>query len=314
MIVEGENISQYSVPIESVDAVVVGRRGRISMPMIFALLEHGCQISYVDFRGRVLGVLGGERGSLERLQRQMECFSKKECQLELVKYVLRRKIRAQSELIKSYAKREHNEEAKDRSKAFRDFLALVETQQDVDSLRGVEGAASQCYFDSFRYILPEGWEWNGRNRRPPRDPINSMLGYGYAFLEREVRYAIEGAKLDPRIGFFHSNNGRKDSLVYDIMEIFRQSVIDHFIMRIINYKTLTPDDFYMKSGKGCLLSNEARGKWISQYEKYMNCPFKRIGGVSVRDYIRQEVFIFADSMWKTGDMYCMDDTPVTDIE
>lgn len=83
------------------------------------------------------------------------------------------------------------------------------------------------YFSAYELILENTeWVWKGRSRRPALDPANALLNYAYAFLEREVRTAIVGAGLDPRFGFFHSNNGRKDSLVVDLMELFRQPIID----------------------------------------------------------------------------------------
>ena len=153
--------------------------------------------------------------------------------------------------------------------------------------------ASRRYFDGFPYILPgEAWEWNGRNRRPPKDPVNSLLSLGYTMLEQEVRIGIAGSGFDPRIGFLHSSDGRKDSLVFDLMELFRQSVIDHLVLSLLNYGTFQPGDFLQRDG-GCFLTDEARRCWYQRYEEYLQKEQQEYAGLSARQFIRHEIAAFA---------------------
>ena len=124
------------------------------------------------------------------------------------------KVGEQIKILKYYAKQGHKDEMQVLMEAIGMYRKKIISGKDRDALRGMEGIASRTYFEGFRYILDqEKWPWIGRSRRPAQDAVNALLNYGYAFLEREVRLGIIGSGLDVRIGFLHSNNGRKDSLV-----------------------------------------------------------------------------------------------------
>ena len=120
-----------------------------------------------------------------------------------------------------------------------------------------------------------------------------ILNYGYAFLEREVRLAVLGAGLDRRIGFFHANNGRKDSLIYDLMEPFRSSIMDTFILRQLSYKRFQPEQFVLSDEEGCRIQPEARQRWAEDYESYMETPRKSLQGQTPRAWLRQRIRHFA---------------------
>lgn len=107
------------------------------------------------------------------------------------------------------------------------------------------------------------------------------------------------ARLDPRIGFFHANNGRKDSLVFDLMEPFRQPVVDRFVLRTLNYGALSPGDFRTTMDDGCRLTEKAFPLWCAAYEDYMEKPTKACGGETPRAMIRKEVRQFAEAVFHT---------------
>ena len=141
---------------------------------------------------------------------------------------------------------------------------------------------------TIRLILDQTlWEWKGRSQHPGKDPVNALLNFGYAFLEREVRVSALMCGLDLRIGFFHANDGRKDALVFDLMEMFRQPVIDRLVLSLFNLKVMKPDDFE-RSKEECRLTDEARLTWCTRYGEY-----KEYGGKSPRDMILDRVRRFS---------------------
>ena len=285
----------YSLIASDINSVVVGGYTQISTEAIFTLLKNGVQITYVDKRGKILGCMSNERMSISRLIMQQERFADPVLTASLVRYVLRIKLKNQRNLLLYYASKLQKSDLKEAASIIKLYIHKLDTTELVEELRGYEGIASKVYFEAFGRIFDSRqWDWSGRNRRPPRDPVNSMLSYGYAFLEREVRTSIAGIRLDPRIGFLHSNNGRKDSLVYDMMEMFRQNVIDKFVLKIINKKILLPIDFRVEEEDGCNFCDAARHKWIGEYEKYMLEPRKILDGLSWRQYMHKEMEKFAD--------------------
>lgn len=296
--VEKEGKKLYSLLPEEVECVVQGKLSQITTPALYELMARGVSIFYVDGRGRQLGHLHGE-GSWQRSRLQCECFEK--IGLELAREIVGRKIEGQRNLLRAYAKSNKDLELAhfaDRLKIYKKKLPFAKS---LDELMGWEGISSRTYFDAYPLLIDTAlWPWQGRNRRPPRDPVNSLLSYGYAFLEREVRLAILGARLDVRIGFLHSNNGRKDSLAFDLMEPFRQQVIDRLVLKSLNLKQFKPGDFSHDEEEGCRLIEGARRNLIGIYETYMEKKSQAYEGLSPREWISFQISEFAKEIFRRG--------------
>ena len=303
-LLEKKGARQASIPMDEVECVIQGKTAEVTTPAIYQLLARGICIFYVDGRGRLIGQLGqfaSSNPSWERSRIQYETFYDENRQVKLAREIVQRKMSGQIELLRSYAKSKNDLEIAYLADEVRKYKKMLITTTDIEKLRGLEGMASRKYFDAFPMILDrKAWDWNGRNRRPPTDPVNALLSYGYAFLEREVRLAIIGARLDGRIGFFHSNDGRKDSLVYDLMEPFRQLIIDRLVLKAINRGQFHPDDFSYDDELGCRLSEKAREEWISYYETYMQKSCREYERLSPREWIRSWVRQFADELFRNA--------------
>ena len=281
-----------SQPISRISSVVVTKQAHITMPLVYALLEEGVPISYMDFRGRVLGVLGGERISLERLFRQKEVFESPKEQVRLVREIVCRKIKSQRKVLKEYSYYERELQSMAAIGRLAACAHKAKHLMDIEVLRGMEGAASRVYFSAFSCLLDEKiWRWEGRAQHPAHDAVNALLNYGYAFLEKEVRLALAGSGLDARLGFFHANNGRKDSLVYDMMEPYRHDVLDRLVLKLLRGGSFVPDDFSV-TGEECRLSPAAKKIWAAHYENYTEKPRARYDGCSAREMIRREMEAF----------------------
>lgn len=303
-LLEKKGKRQASIPMDEVECVIQGKAAEITTPAIYELLARGVCIFYVDGRGRLLGQLGqfaSSNLSWERSRIQYDTVRDEQRQVELTREIVRLKMNGQIELLRSYAKSKKDLELAYLADEVRKYRKKLAVTSAIEELRGLEGMASRRYFEAFPMILDsKSWDWNGRNRRPPEDPVNALLSYGYAFLEREVRLAILGARLDVRMGFLHSNNGRKDSLVYDLMEPFRQLVIDRLVLKAVNRGQFHPEDFSYDDVLGCRLSEKAREGWISYYETYMQRSCSEYQGLAPREWIRSWVRQFADELFRNA--------------
>ena len=290
LVIEKEGSVEASLPLLQVHHVVVGSGANISTPLLFFLIENHAEISFVDFHGKVLAGICGNRISWQRTKQQMDLFFDRQARLELIHTFLGEKLANQCKLLKYYAKIKKDQEVSFLADEIHFFQKKLLAESDEEVIRGLEGISSKKYFSAFPFLLNSHWEWNGRNRKPPRDPVNSLLSYGYAFLEREVRTAIAGNGLDERFGFFHSNNGKKDSLVYDFMELFRQPIIDKFVIKLLNLNIFAETDFVQEEedAKGCHLSKKKQKLWISKYEEYMETENQYLNGCTPRKYIQNK--------------------------
>lgn len=121
---------------------------------------------------------------------------------------------------------------------------------DLDQLRGIEGMAAKKYFHVFPVLIGKsGFSFSERSCRPARDPINSLLNYGYALSRAEITGALQAAGLDPYIGFLHRERYGRESLSLDLMEEFRSILVDTLVIKMVNQGTLKIKDFHQDDGK-----------------------------------------------------------------
>ncbi|MEW6284096.1 MAG: CRISPR-associated endonuclease Cas1, partial [Candidatus Eremiobacterota bacterium] len=167
----------------------------------------------------------------------------------------------------------------------------------LDEVRGLEGAGAAAYFEMLgQHLVPEPFRFNQRTRRPPRDPFNALLSFGYAMLLGTVSTAVQVVGLDPYLGSLHSADVGKPSLVLDLMEEFRPLLVDAVALRVVRRRQFSLDDFQLQPEVALpegleedeapaledypvLLSRDGRRKWITAYETTLReaCLYPRFG-------------------------------------
>jgi len=150
---------------------------------------------------------------------------------------------------------------------------LAEKAEDasrMQSLLGFEGAAAEVYFAHFGSMLKSssGYSFQNRNKRPPRDPVNTVLSYLYGILAKELFSTVQAAGFDPYLGFYHQPRYGRPALALDMMEEFRPIIADSAALTLFNREELTGNDF-IKTGIGISLTPEARKKVVAGYERRM---------------------------------------------
>lgn len=146
----------------------------------------------------------------------------------------------------------------------------AETAEKLESLLGIEGLAAKVYFAHFSRMvkgdaLPTEWDFNNRNRRPPKDPINALLSFGYAMLVKECTVALLAEGFDPYWGFYHQPRHGRPALALDLMEEFRTPVVDSAVITAINTSMVRAGDFESTKA-GCAMKPAARKAFIRAYE------------------------------------------------
>ncbi|WP_373499154.1 CRISPR-associated endonuclease Cas1 [Desulfococcus sp.] len=115
---------------------------------------------------------------------------------------------------------------------------------DLDRLRGLEGAGTRFYYGTFGGLLKNpDFRFNGRNRRPPLDPVNALMSFVYTLLTNEVLSAVKAVGLDPYMGALHEISYGRPSLACDLVEEYRCRLGDRMVLGLINRKMLSPEDF-----------------------------------------------------------------------
>jgi len=150
----------------------------------------------------------------------------------------------------------------------RNCYSNLKEEKTIDSIRGIEGIAAKEWFTQLAGFLPDEWNFSGRNRRPPRDPVNSLLSLGYTLLISEIQQQVHQRGLDPCLGFLHTPYSGRESLVLDIAEPFRPG-IDAFVLSMVE-DIMTPEDFTIGKKEGCRMSKQGRSRFYSAWEEYKN--------------------------------------------
>jgi CRISP-associated protein Cas1 len=122
----------------------------------------------------------------------------------------------------------------------------------LGQVMGLEGAAASAYFSGYRELFAEPWRdlFTGRHKRPPTDPINALLSYGYTLLTSQTTGAAQIVGFDPYVGYLHSTQYGKPALALDMVEMFRAPIVDSVVLTLLNTRMLTISDF-----------DEALGAW-----------------------------------------------------
>lgn len=138
----------------------------------------------------------------------------------------------------------------------------------VEQAMGIEGDAATGYFSAFNYLIRNtNFKFTNRLRRPPPDPVNAMLSFTYALVTQECVSALTGVGLDPYVGFLHKDRPGRVSLALDLLEEFRASWADRFVLTQINRKQLSPKDFVAEASGAFRLKDEARKTFLSAYQE-----------------------------------------------
>lgn len=256
---------KQSVPAQTVEQVVLMGNPQVTGDALTYALELGMPVHYLTIFGKYLGsaLPGYSRNGALRLA-QYALYHNTERRLELVKTIVSAKI--QNQYLILYRHKVAETPLKSHKK-------LVTQKADLDQVRGVEGLAAKDYFADWSAILKEPWSFPGRNRRPPTDPVNSLLSFAYGLLRVQVTAAVHIAGLDPYIGYLHEVSRGQPAMVLDLMEEFRPLVGDSLVLSVLNNRELQPSDFTESLG-AYRLSDNGRKRFLQSFERKMNDEFK----------------------------------------
>ncbi len=147
--------------------------------------------------------------------------------------------------------------------------------RDIESLLGVEGAAAAHYFQAFPNMLKMSgdselrFSMEGRNRRPPTDPVNALLSFGYSMLTRSFVVALSAVGFDPFRGFFHLPRYGRPALASDMMAPFRSLIVDSCVITAINNGEIDKSDF-IETPIGVNLTDKGRKRFIAVFERRLD--------------------------------------------
>lgn len=269
VVVQVEGETDRKLPLRQLRAVYLYGPVQVSAQLAHKFLEEGVDVSYFSPAGRFLGLLRGLPSSgVDARRGQYRLFDQPGVRLQLARETVRAKIHNQRVMLM------RNGDVPER---ILDVLADAREQAvgavDLDALRAVEGGAASVYFNQFASMIKESagvvFDFAGRSRRPPRDPVNALLSLAYSVLAKELTGVCHAVGLDPFLGFFHQPRYGRPALALDLMEEFRPLIADSVAISLINRGEVGESDF-VSGASGTFLNERGRRSFWEAWSRRLD--------------------------------------------
>ena len=246
----------------------------VTTPTLHELMRRNIPVTWHSFGGWFMGhTVGAGHGNVELRTAQYKASFDDQVCLKLARGWVQAKIRNCRTLLRRNWRGDD-----DIQPALKDLSRLADRAgrvKELNVLLGVEGAAAARYFGHLTGMLrqppggPIAFEMNNRNRRPPTDPVNAMLSFGYSLLMRAFLVALSATGFDPYCGFFHQPRYGRPALALDMMEVFRPLIVDSVVITAINNGEVRPTDF-TETPIGTNLTSTGRKRFIATFERRLS--------------------------------------------
>lgn len=263
-----------SIPLHHLGCIVILGNVLISPALLARCADDGRSVVWLDMQGRFRGRLEGKTTGNVLLRRQQYAASDDPtCRLLLARAFVAGKMQNLRTVLLRAAydatQRDVRQQLRNSVDAIGVLIQSLSQMETLDAVRGLEGTATQLYFSVFGQMVranKQHFPFDGRNRRPPRDPVNALLSFLYALLTTDCISACESAGLDPQVGFLHALRPGKPALALDLMEEFRPVLADRLALNLINRQQIQPQHFEKRPPETVLLNDEGRRVVLTAYQ------------------------------------------------
>lgn len=273
--VEVERETKLQVPIHHLCGIVCFGDVLVSPAALARCAQDGRFVVFLDRNGRFQArVEGPISGNVLLRCAQHTAMGNVDKTLTIARHVVGGKIQNSRQIVLRGARDTDDpgagEALRQTAESLANVLGRVPLAEDLDCLRGLEGEAARKYFATFDRMVREDratFTLNGRNRRPPTDPVNALLSFLYSLLMNDCVAALEGVGLDPQMGFLHALRPGRAALALDLMEELRSVFADRLALTLINRKQVAASQFHARPGGAVHLEDGARKEVIVAYQK-----------------------------------------------
>lgn len=276
-----------TLPIEPLESIELFGRIQVSTSCMTECLKRGVTVGFFSTTGAYYGRLSSTNHVHVERQRLQATLPIDFC-LGLSKRLVSGKISNQIVMVRRYNRYKEMNLEED-LKGMSRLLKKIEQCKKIEELMGYEGAAARIYFSCLGKLIDREFYFEGRNRRPPKDPFNSLISLGYAIILNEIYGKIEGKGLNPYFGVLHQDREKHPTLASDLMEEWRAVLIDSLAMSLLNGHELKADDFYKGEDGGLFLEKDAFKLYIDRLERKLRTDQKYLSYVDYSISFRRAI-------------------------
>jgi len=270
---DGETLLR--LPLVRLEAIVVFGNVTVTPFLIHRCAQDGRRLVWLTNFGRFRAAARGSiQGNVLLRRAQHEALSDTTRTVDIARQMVAGKLQ-NSRRILVRARRETEEEGERNALqgAADNIAGIIErlpAVADLNTLRGAEGEAAREYFSVFSLMLRRNrsrFGIAGRTRRPPRDPLNSLLSFLYALVCSECASGAESVGLDPQVGYLHALRSGRPALALDLMEELRSVLVDRLALTLINRQQIEEKHFQERAGGAVYLTDKGREIVLEAYQK-----------------------------------------------
>ncbi len=275
VVVKVDHETRLRLPIITLSSIVCFGNVLCSPFLLGHCAEHDVSVSFLTQYGRFLARVQGPVSGNVLLRREQ--YRRADClqaSAQLARmFVVGKVSNARTSLGR--LTRDHGDKNETGSlnltcKQFARYAERLLEEDNLDSVRGVEGRIARDYFDQFNHLIvaqKKDFVFSGRNRRPPLDPVNALLSFAYALLYHDARSALESVGLDPAVGYLHRDRPGRCGLALDLMEEFRPMLADRLVLSLINLGQVKKKGFSVTESGAVKMDDETRKTLLVAYQK-----------------------------------------------
>lgn len=270
------------IPAHTIDSIVCLCNTTVSTPFIGFCSDNGISLSFHSDTGKFYGrIYGAVSGNVLLRQKQYQWIGEKESAVIVRNIISGKLLNSRNVLMKSA-----RNTTEDKAELLHHAAQMLSEQHDaldnnvdIDSIRGIEGAAATIYFRAFDAMLKiddADLIFEKRSRRPPENRVNALLSFVYMLLKNEMQSALESVGLDTAVGYLHTLRPGRPSLALDLMEELRAPLGDRFVISLLNLKQISSKDFDTANGEFHLKEDARRlviREWQLRKKEQIMHPF-----------------------------------------
>ncbi len=256
-----------SMPLMDVSQVSLFGNVQMSAQVLREIVDRGIPVCHFSYGGWFHAMTTGHvHKNIELRMAQFATAADPAKSLQLAKGFITAKIKNSRTMLRRHADEQHQRDLDQLA----EWVQKAERAASAETLLGLEGMAAKVYFSGFARLLKgsDAFDLNGRNRRPPRDPVNALLSFVYSLLSKELTIAVQAVGFDPLLGFFHKPRYGRPSLALDLAEEFRPIIADSTVMMLINNGEVSESSFLARAGS-VALTEAGRKAVIAAFERRM---------------------------------------------
>jgi CRISPR-associated protein Cas1 len=272
LVVEKERETLARVPLLRLEQVVVYGNVQLTTPVVGTLLRRGIDAVFLSTAGRYYGRLVAPESRFGELRmRQLEAARDGAARVALARCFAAGKLTNERTMLMRYARGRSVPPLDAAVRGIADCLARLGRVESLGGVLAAEGHGTALYFRGLRAVLARDLGFTTRARRPPPDPVNALLSFGYTLLLHSVQSAVQTVGLDPYIGLLHAVVYSRPALPLDLMEEFRPVIVDSIVLRLVNTRRLREEHFIgVEERPGVYLAEEGKRRFLEQYEERLN--------------------------------------------